>query len=102
MTSSDPHQEGRTTAGAAAGRAHGTIHETRPTGGGPRGALSAYVVRDDEDERYYGFDYRQIVTEGFRTIRAGERVRFHISAESPDRAEFVIRLDQPDPAEYYQ
>jgi hypothetical protein len=51
---------------------------------------------------YYGFDYRRIVTEGFRTIRTGERVRFHISAESPDRAEFVIRLDQPDPAEYYR
>ncbi|MFE9171570.1 hypothetical protein ACFYNZ_18935 [Streptomyces kebangsaanensis] len=47
-------------------------------------------------------DYRQIVTEGFRTIRTGERVRFHVSAESPDRAEFVIRLDQPDPAAYYQ
>jgi hypothetical protein len=66
------------------------------------GALGSYVVRDDEDERYYTFDYRQIVTEGFRTIRTGERVRFHVSAASPDRAEFVIRLDQPDPVEYYR
>ncbi|MFC9614443.1 hypothetical protein [Streptomyces sp. NPDC056938] len=66
------------------------------------GALGTYVVRDNEDERYYSFDYRQIVTEGFRTIRTGEQVRFHVSAESPDRAEFVIRLDQPDPAEYYR
>lgn len=62
----------------------------------------SYIIRDDEDERYYSFDYRQIVTEGFRTIRTGEHVRFHISAESPDRAEFVIRLAQPDPAEYYR
>ncbi|MGW5094367.1 hypothetical protein ACWEQ1_18145 [Streptomyces nodosus] len=84
------------------GPRHGTIVDTRPSGGGPRGVLSSYIVRDDEDERYYGFDYRQIVTEGFRTIRTGERVRFYISAESPDRAEFVIRLDQPDPAEYYR
>lgn len=81
---------------------HGTIVDRRPSGGGLSGALGTYVVRDDEDERYYGFDYRQIVTEGFRTIRTGERVRFYVSAESPDRAEFVIRLDQPDPAEYYR
>jgi len=81
---------------------HGTIVDRRPSGGGLSGALGPYVVRDDEDERYYGFDYRQIVTEGFRTIRTGERVRFHVSAESPDRAEFVIRLDQPGPAESYR
>nr|WSZ97054.1 hypothetical protein OH820_16560 [Streptomyces sp. NBC_00857] len=42
------------------------------------------------------------MTEGFRTIRTGEHVRFHASVESPDRAEFVIRLDQPDPAEFYR
>ncbi|MFF7189835.1 hypothetical protein ACFZAR_32435 [Streptomyces sp. NPDC008222] len=84
------------------GPRNGTIVGTRPSGGGPRGVLSSYIVRDDEDERYYGFDYRHIVTEGFRTIRTGERVRFYISAESPDLAEFVIRLDHPDPAEYYR
>ena len=84
------------------GARHGTIVDRRPNGGGLSGALGSYVVRDDEDERYYTFDYRQIVTEGFRTIRTGEHVRFHIGAESPDRAEFVIRLDQPDPAEYYR
>lgn len=84
------------------GARHGTIVDRRPSGGGPTGALGSYIIRDDEEERYYSFDYRQIVTEGFRTIRTGERVRFHISAESPDRAEFVIRLDQPDPAVYYR
>ncbi|MET7485098.1 hypothetical protein [Streptomyces sp. NPDC005538] len=81
---------------------HGTIVDRRPSGGGLSGALGSYVVRDDEDERYYSFDYRQIVTDGFRTIRTGERVRFHLSPESPDRAEFVIRLNQPDPAEFYR
>ncbi|MET8244756.1 hypothetical protein ABZV31_10250 [Streptomyces sp. NPDC005202] len=84
------------------GPRHGTIVDRRPSGGGLSGALGSYIVRDDEDERYYSFDYRQIVTEGFRTIRTGERVRFHVSGDSPYRAEFVIRLDQPDPAEYYR
>jgi hypothetical protein len=84
------------------GPRHGTIVDRRPNGGGPSGSSGLYIVRDDKDERYYTFDYRQIVTEGFRTVRTGERVRFHIRAESPDRAEFVIRLDQPDPAEYYR
>ncbi|MFD9438860.1 hypothetical protein ACFWBR_08075 [Streptomyces sp. NPDC060006] len=84
------------------GPRRGTIVDRRPSGGGPSGAHGSYIIRDDEDERYYGFDYRQIVTEGFRTVRTGERVRFHVSAESPDRAEFVIRLDQPDAAEYYR
>ncbi|MFA3872235.1 hypothetical protein ABS735_00800 [Streptomyces sp. MMCC 100] len=84
------------------GPRRGTIVDRRPSGGGATGTVGSYVVRDDEDERYYNFDYRQIVTEGFRTIRTGEHVRFHISATSPDQAEFVIRLDQPDPAEYYR
>ncbi|MFD3309455.1 hypothetical protein [Streptomyces sp. NPDC058694] len=84
------------------GPRQGTIVDRRPSGGGQSGALGSYIIRDDEDERYYGFDYRQIVTEGFRTVRTGERVRFHVSAESPDRAEFVIRLDQPEAAEYYR
>ncbi|WP_446044810.1 hypothetical protein [Streptomyces olivaceus] len=87
---------------ACGGPRPGTIVDRRPSGGGTSGAHGSYVVHDDEDERYYTFDYRQIVTEGFRTIRTGERVRFHISAASPGRAEFVIRLDQPDPAEYHR
>ncbi|MDQ1024806.1 cold shock CspA family protein [Streptomyces umbrinus] len=84
------------------GPRHGTIVDRRPSGGGLSGTLGTYVVQDDEDERYYSFDYRQIVTEGFRTIRTGERVRFQASTDSPGQAEFVIRLDQPDPAEYYR
>lgn len=73
---------------------HGIVVDRRQTGGG-------YVVQDEEDGRFYTFDYLQIVTEGFRTIRVGERVRFHTALERPGGAEFVIRLDQPDPAEYY-
>lgn len=80
---------------------HGLIVDRRPSGGGYTGSMGAYVVQDDVDGRYYTFDYAQIVTEGFRTIRTGERVRFHTAGASPGRAEFVVRLDQPDPAEYY-
>jgi hypothetical protein len=40
------------------------------------------------------------VTDGLQTIRTGERVRFHVSVESPGRAEFVSALDQPHSAEY--
>ncbi|MFD3440246.1 hypothetical protein ACFWU3_22340 [Streptomyces sp. NPDC058685] len=83
------------------GPRYGTIVDRRANGGGLNGTVGSYTVRDDEDEIYYSFDYRQIVTEGFRTIRTGERVRFHISSGTFGRAEFVIRLDQPDPAEYY-
>ncbi|MFI1720960.1 hypothetical protein [Streptomyces sp. NPDC020489] len=81
---------------------HGIILGRRPSGGGPGGALGAYVVQGDEDERCYGFGHRRIVTEGFRTTRTGEGVRFRAGAESLDRAEFVIRLGRPDPAEYYR
>lgn len=81
---------------------HGVIVDRRASGGGLNGAVGSYTVQDDEDQCYYSFDYRQIVTEGFRTIRTGERIRFHISAESPGRAEFVIRLGRPDPSEYYR
>ena len=81
---------------------HGVIVDRRPTGGGPTGAVGTFIVQDERDQSYYTFDYTHIVTEGFRTIRTGERVRFNVDARRPDRAEFVIRLDQPDPAEYYQ
>ena len=79
----------------------GVIVDRRPSGGGLTGSLGAYIVRDKDDGHHYTFDYTDIVTEGFRTIRTGERVRFHVSAERPGRAEFVVRLDQPDPAEFY-
>jgi hypothetical protein len=83
------------------GPRHGTIVDRRASGGGVNGTVGAYTVQDDEDQRYYTFDYRQIVTEGFRTIRTGEHVRFHVAADGFGRAEFVIRLDQPDASEYY-
>lgn len=81
---------------------YGVIVDRRPLGGGPDGRTGTYVVQDEDDGRPYGFDYTDIVTEGFRTIRVGERVRFHLREPPTWRAEFVIRLDQPDPEVYYR
>lgn len=81
---------------------HGIIVDLRSSGGGATGKASAYVVQDEADGHHYTFDYTQIVAEGLRTVRTGERVRFHVSDARPGWAEFVIRLDQPDPAEFYR
>lgn len=79
----------------------GRIVDRLPFGGGPQGRAATYVVRDEDDARDYSFDYSDIVTEGFRTIRTGERVRFLTDPDRSDRAVYVIRLDQPDVEAYY-
>jgi hypothetical protein len=71
------------------------------------GRLSArgpgtHLVRDDESGITYSFGYADIVTEGLRTIRTGERVRFLIDHAHPGHASYVIRLDLPDVQEYYK
>jgi hypothetical protein len=65
------------------------------------GAESAFLVRDDGTGITYSFGYADIVTEGLRTVRTGERVRFLIDPAHPGRASYVIRLDLPDVPEYY-
>ena len=50
----------------------------------------------------YSFDYSDIVTEGFRTTRTGEHVRFLVSPGTTNRACYVLRLDQPDTEAYYR
>jgi hypothetical protein len=88
---------------APAGPAHfGLIVDRRAFGGGLHGRLGTYVVQDEQDGHTYSFDYTDIVTEGFRTIRTGERVRFHLPRADAWRATFVIRLDQPDPEAFYE
>jgi cold shock CspA family protein len=84
-----------------AGPRVGHIVDRQPFGGGSLGRAGTYVVRDDEDRRHYSFDYSDIVTEGFRTIRTGERVRFLVDQVRPGRACFVIRLDLPEVEAYY-
>lgn len=60
-----------------------------------------HLVRDDESGITYTFSYADIVTEGLRTIRAGERVRFLTDRARPGHATYVIRLDLPDITELY-
>ncbi|MEV4105919.1 hypothetical protein AB0J42_37275 [Nonomuraea sp. NPDC049649] len=80
----------------------GYIVDRMPTGSGHGGRQGTYIVRDAETSTHHSFMYADIVTEGFRTIRTGERVRFLIDQEDTERARYVIRLDLPEVEDYYR
>jgi hypothetical protein len=84
------------------GQRFGHVTGRRPDAAGPGAHPGTYLVRDDETGITYTFGYTEIVTEGLRTIRTGERVRFLIDDAHPGHAAYVIRLDLPDTAEYYK
>jgi len=63
--------------------------------------MGTYFVRDDQTAETYSFSYADIVTEGFRTIRTSERVRFLTDPAHPGHAIYVIRLDLPDIEAHY-
>jgi len=88
--------------GASGGQRFGRITDRRPSGSGPGGRLGTYFVRDDETGATCSFDYSDIVTEGFRTIRTGERVRFLPDSANAGHATYVIRLDLPEVEKYYE
>lgn len=88
--------------GANGGQRFGRITDRQPSGSGPGGRMGTYFVRDDETGDVFSFDYSDIVTEGFRTIRTGERVRFLAGPADPGHAVYVIRLDLPDVETYYE
>ena len=87
---------------AVGGQRFGRITDRQPSGSGPGGRMGTYFVRDDETSTGHSFSYADIVTEGFRTIRTGERVRFLIDPVGPGHAVYVIRLDLPDVDDYYE
>ena len=87
---------------AVRGQRFGRITDRQPSGSGAGGRMGTYFVRDDETGVVYSFSYADIVTEGFRTIRTGERVRFLADPTETDHAMYVIRLDVPDAEEYYR
>jgi uncharacterized protein Veg len=87
---------------APAGPHVGQIVDRHPFGGGPLGRMGTYFVRDDESGRHYSFSYADIVTEGFRTIRVGERVRFFTDPGRQAHAVYVVRLDEPAVEDYYR
>ncbi|GLW10223.1 hypothetical protein Misp01_53510 [Microtetraspora sp. NBRC 13810] len=80
----------------------GYIVDRMPHGSGRGGRQGTYVVRDADTGTHHSFMYADIVTEGFRTIRTGERVRFLVDPEEPERACYVIRLDLPSVEDYYR
>ena len=94
-----PARQGR---GSVSAQRFGRITDRQPSGSGPGGRLGTYYVRDDESGTTYSFDYADIVTEGFRTIRTAERVRFLTDPADLGHAAYVIRLDLPDTEEYYK
>ena len=80
----------------------GRITGREPFGSGGTGRQGTYFVTEDETGGTFSFDYSDIVTEGFRTIRTGERVRFLTSTSNPGRASYVIRLDLPEVEDFYR
>ena len=67
----------------ANGQRFGYIVDRMPYGSGHGGRQDTYIVRDAETEAHHSFMYADIVTERFRTIRTGERVRFLVDPKAP-------------------
>jgi hypothetical protein len=93
--------------GTAPGHRHPTGqrfgHVTGPATPRPPGPAAAggFQVRDGETGLVYSFGPDDIVTEGLRTARVGERVRFLADPARPGQARYVIRLDVPGAGELY-
>jgi hypothetical protein len=100
--SDEPGLAGKNMGGVGGGQRFGRIIDRQPSGSGPGGRMGTYLVREDDSGSTYTFSYADIVTEGFRTIRTGERVRFLADSNGTGHAVYVIRLDLPDVEVYYQ
>jgi hypothetical protein len=87
---------------ARADQRFGHVTGRQPVASGRGGDQRTYLVRDEETGVAYSFGYADIVTEGFRALRTGERVRFLIDHVHRGHASYVIRLDLPDIGEYYK
>lgn len=81
---------------------HGVVVDRRPFGSAFEGRMGTYYVRSSETGEVLAFDYTDIVTEGFRTIRVGEKVRFFRRVGAAERALFVVRLEEREPQEFYR
>jgi hypothetical protein len=104
MTESTPSPGTAQGAGTSTGsdwrQRFGRIVHRGSTGAGPHQVTATYTVRDDADGSDHDFDYSDIVTEGFRTVVLGERVRYEI--DDADRARYIIRLDLPEDEQFYR
>lgn len=71
----------------------GEVVEYVPYTAGPSQTSSTYFVECPDGARY-AFDYSDLLTEGFRTIAIGERVRFvGYEGDGARRARYVVKLD---------
>jgi hypothetical protein len=84
------------------GQRFGNVADPHVPAGGPNDSGGDRLVRDEDTGVTYSFGSEDIVTEGLRTVRTGERVRFLIDPAAPRRGRYVIRLDLPDIDEFYQ
>lgn len=84
------------------GHRFGRVTDRQTSGSGPDGRQGTYFISDDETGNAYPFSYTDVVTEGFRTVRTGERVRILIDTGAPGHATYVIRLDLPDVEQLYE
>jgi hypothetical protein len=80
----------------------GQVTSRRSKAHRPGANQGSYLVRDEETGITYSCSYADIVTEGLRTLRTGERVRFLLDQASPGHARYVIRLDLPNVEDYYK
>ena len=64
--------------GAPGGQRFGRVTSGHPAPTGPGGPQGSYQVRDEDTGLTYWCGYADIVTEGLRTLRTGERIRFLI------------------------
>jgi hypothetical protein len=87
---------------AHCGQRFGRVASRHPSASRHGGHADSYLVCDEQTGVSYSFSYADIVTEGFRAIRTGERVRFLIDRAHPGHASYIIRLDLPDIEKYYQ
>lgn len=101
MTEFDDAQRARPEQPWSGRQRFGRVTDRQPDGSGPAGNFGTYFVSDDESSDVFTFSYADIVTEGFRTIRTGERVRFLVDSMDSSRAVYVIRLDLPDVEAFY-
>jgi hypothetical protein len=83
------------------GQRFGRIADRKPSPAAGRGVVSAPTSATTRPARPAP-SATPISSPGFRTIRAGERIRFLTDSSDPSHAGYVIRLDLPDVEEYYQ
>jgi hypothetical protein len=79
----------------------GEVVASNARGGGAKGTGSVYTVRTTDATEYL-CEYVDIVTEGFRTLKVGDVVRFTPVTEFGERfARQVLRAHEPAIEELY-